>query len=225
MSPSRQEELSDLLASVCALPAVRQLKPDERVLRVHYDWLEAGEVAQRTVARLSEQLRRYLDDKVWLENKLIMQLIRSIEQRALEVRPHLPEGTFMELDEPGPDIDLPTERPLFTPPWKPKVADQILLDGATEFPTDVLYEQVYVDKAELASRIRRALQTQPQVSLGQLLESHPLQRGLAELVAYLSLAAEDAHAIIEDEQRQSVTWTDPSGKVRYATVPLVIYGR
>ena len=28
-------------------------------LRVHYDWLEAGEMAQRTVARLSEQLRRY----------------------------------------------------------------------------------------------------------------------------------------------------------------------
>lgn len=225
MSPSRQEELSELLASVCALPAVRQLKPDERVLRVHYDWLEAGEVAQRTVARLSEQLRRYLDDKVWLENKLIMQLIRSIEQRALEVRPHLPEGTFMELDEPGPDIDLPTERPLFTPPWKPKIADQILLDGATEFPTDVLYEQVYVDKAELASRIRQALQTQPQVSLGELLASHPLERGLAELVAYLSLAADDTRAIIEDEQRQSVSWTDPSGKERYATVPMVIYSR
>ena len=225
MSPSRQEELSDLLASVCALPAVRQLKPDERVLRVHYDWLEAGEVAQRTVARLSEQLRRYLDDKVWLENKLIMQLIRNIEQRALEVRPHLPEGTFMALDEPGPDIDLPTERPLFAPPWKPKIADQILLDGTTEFPTDALYEQVYVDKAELASRIRRALQTQPQVSLGELLASHPLERGLAELVAYLSLAADDTHAIIEDEQRQSVSWTDPTGDERRATVPLVIYSR
>ena len=130
MSPSRQEELSELLAAVCALPAVRKMEPDERVLRVHYDWLEAGEVAQRTVARLSEQLRRYLDDKVWLENKLIMQVIRNIEQHALVVRPCLPEGTFMELDEPAPDIDLPTERPLFSPPWKPMIADQILVEGA-----------------------------------------------------------------------------------------------
>jgi flagellar motility protein MotE (MotC chaperone) len=225
MSPSRQEELSDLLASVCALPAVRQLKPDERVLRIHYDWLEAGEVAQRTVARLSEQLRRYLDDKVWLENRLIMQIIRSIEQSALAGRPRLPDGTFMDLDEPGPDVDLALERPLFSPPWKPKIADQIVVAGAAEFPTNALYEQVYVDKAELASRIRQTLQTRTQISLGELLASHPLRRGLAELVAYLSLAADDAHATIDDEQRQDVLWTDATGGERHATVPLVIYSR
>ncbi|HEX7499025.1 MAG TPA: DUF3375 domain-containing protein, partial [Polyangia bacterium] len=163
MSPARQEELSSLLESVFALAAVQKLEPSTRLLRVHYDWLEAGEVAQRTVARLSDQLRRYLDDKVWLENKLIMQVIRGIEQHALAVRTGLPEGAFMELDEPGPDIDLPTERPLFSPPWKPTIADQILVEGAAEFSTDLLYDQVYVDKAELASRIRRALQVQTQV--------------------------------------------------------------
>jgi flagellar motility protein MotE (MotC chaperone) len=225
MSPSRQEELSELLAAACVLPAVHQLKPDERVLRVHYDWLEAGEVAQRTVARLSEQLRRYLDDKVWLENKLIMQVIRTIEQQALAIRTGLPEGAFMALDEPGPDVDLPTERPLFSPPWKPTIADQILVEGAAEFPTDLLYAQVYVDKAELAARIRRALQMQTQVSLGELLASHPLERGLAEVVAYLSLAADDPRATIADEQRQSIVWTDSTGNQRRATVPLVVYGR
>jgi hypothetical protein len=82
-----------------------------------------------------------------------------------------------------------------------------------------------VDKAELASRIRRALQAQTQVSLGELLASHPLERGLAEVVAYLSLAADDPHAIIEDEQRQSIRWTDSAGTERRATVPLVVYSR
>jgi hypothetical protein len=69
MSPSRQDELTARLAAVFALPAVQELTPDRRLLRVHYDWLEAGEVAQRTVARLSEQLRRYLDDRAFLENR------------------------------------------------------------------------------------------------------------------------------------------------------------
>jgi len=46
-----------------ALPAVEALKPDGRLRRVHYDWLEAGENTQRTVAQLSEQLRRFLDDQ------------------------------------------------------------------------------------------------------------------------------------------------------------------
>jgi hypothetical protein len=225
MSPARQEELSSLLESVFALVAVQKLEPNTRLLRVHYDWLEAGEVAQRTVARLSEQLRRYLDDKVWLENRQIMQTIRAIEQGTLTVRDQMPPGTFMELDEPAPTIELPMERPLFSPPWKPTFADQILVEGEGDIPTDVLYEQVYVDKTELEAHIRRALQTRSQISLAEIVESRPLERGLAEIVAYLSLAADDRHALIDDEHKQTFSWTDATGRERQATVPLVVYCR
>jgi flagellar motility protein MotE (MotC chaperone) len=225
MSPARQEELSSLLESVFALAAVQKLAPNARLLRVHFDWLEAGEVAQRTVARLSEQLRRYLDDKVWLENRQIMQTIRAIEQGTLATRDRPPPGTFMELDEPAPTIELPMERPLFSPPWKPIIADQILVEGEGDIPTDVLYEQVYVDKTELAAHIRRALQTRPQISLAEIIESRPLERGLAEIVAYLSLAADDSQALIDDEHKQILAWTDATGCQRQATVPLVVYSR
>jgi len=225
MSPTRQEELSSLLESVFGLPAVTKLEPSPRLLRVHYDWLEAGEVAQRTVARLSEQLRRYLDEKVWLENRQIMQSIRGIEQGALAVRHEMPPGTFIELDEPAPAIEMAMERPLFSPPWKPTIADQILLEGGGDIPTDLLYQQVYVDKAELAAHIRRVLQTRPQISLAEIVETRPLERGLAEVVAYLSIAADDKRALIDDEQKQTIAWTDPTGCHRQATVPLVVYCR
>ncbi|MDD2457767.1 MAG: DUF3375 domain-containing protein, partial [Eubacteriales bacterium] len=69
MSHSRQEELGQLLDQVLALPPVRDLQPDARLRRVHYDWLEAGEQTQRTVAQLSAQLRRFLDDQAFLENR------------------------------------------------------------------------------------------------------------------------------------------------------------
>jgi hypothetical protein len=150
MSPARQDELSALLESVFELPAIRQLEPSTRLLRVHYDWLEAGEVAQRTVARLSEQLRRYLDDRVWLENRQIMRTLRSIEQAALAIRHDPPPGTFIELDEPAPSLELPMERPLFSPPWRPTIAERILVEGGGDVPTELLYEQIYVDKAEPA---------------------------------------------------------------------------
>jgi hypothetical protein len=225
MSPSRQEELSALLQSVFALPAVRQLEPEARLLRIHYDWLEAGEVAQRTVARLSEQLRRYLDDKVWMENRQIMQTIRSIEQHALSARQQPPSDPFAELDEPAPVVELPMERPLYSPPWKPTISEQILVEGTGDVPTDVLYEQVYVDKLELAARIRRALQSRPQISLGDLVQQNPLQHGLTELVAYLNLAAEDARTVIDDEHRQTVDWVDDTGVSHRATVPLVVFSR
>jgi hypothetical protein len=86
MSPARQDELSKLLEQVMALAPIRELGPDLRLRRIHYDWLEAGEVTQRTVARLSEQLRRYLDDQAWLENRRIMELIRQVEQNKADLR-------------------------------------------------------------------------------------------------------------------------------------------
>src|ERR1700751_3590804 len=86
MSPTRQNELSEMLAKVFELAPVQELKPDRGLVRIHYDWVQPGEVTQRTVARLSEQLRRYLDDKAWQDNRRIMKLVKDIEQHALAVR-------------------------------------------------------------------------------------------------------------------------------------------
>ena len=112
MSPTRQEELTELLTTAFALEPVQELAPDPRLLRVHFDWLDAGEIAQRTVARLSEQLRRYLDDLAWLENRRIMQLVREVEQHALAIRVRPPQAAIMTMDEPAPDLDLAVDRPL-----------------------------------------------------------------------------------------------------------------
>ena len=209
---------------VFALKEVDALAPDRRLMRIHYDWLEAGEVAQRTVARLSEQLRRYLDDQAWLENRRIMQLIRHVEQSALAVRDRCPGGLpFMELEEPGPTIDLAMERPLYSPPFKAKFAAATVVEGDQALAADALFDQIYVDKTRLMAQIRRALQTRHQISLADLVKSFPLEQGLAELVAYLSLATEDDAAVIDDAQKQELTWVDSEGTRRRATLPLVIF--
>jgi len=223
MSPSRQDELSKLLEQVMALAPVRELAPDSRLRRIHYDWLEAGELTQRTVARLSEQLRRYLDDQAWLENRRIMELIRNVEQKALALRGQVPDQGFAAMDEPRPDIGLPMERLLYTPPFKAAIREVPIDESATAIASDALFEQVYVDQARLASSIRRALQTRPQVSLAALLAEAPIEQGLAELATYLKLATDDAGAAIDDARSEQVEWEDGDGTRRRATLPLVIF--
>jgi len=225
MSPERQEELSSLLDAVCRLPSVQELKPDRRLLRVHYDWLEAGEIAQRTVARLSEQLRRYLDDQAWLENRRIMQLIRDVEQHALALRGPGLDEMVMELDAAAPSVQLMMDRPLFKPPIRPKILQHELVAGDQAIAADLLYEQVFVDKARLAAHIRRALQTRSQISLAELVQEFPLEQGLAEVVAYLSLAADSEGAWIDDANTQVLHWVDDGGSDRQATLPLVVFSR
>ncbi|PKO73087.1 MAG: DUF3375 domain-containing protein, partial [Betaproteobacteria bacterium HGW-Betaproteobacteria-17] len=110
MSSSRQEELSALLDRVLTLPPVAELKPDARTRRVHYDWLEAGEHTQRTVAQLSQQLRRFLDDQAWLENRRIMDILHGIEAKALALRGSPPPDEVMSIADTAADIELPMER-------------------------------------------------------------------------------------------------------------------
>lgn len=100
MSSQRQQELTDLLDHVLALAPVAALEPDPRTRRIHYDWLDAGEHTQRTVADLSRQLRRFLDDQAWLENRRIMEILRGIESKALAVRDTPPAGNLMTGEVP-----------------------------------------------------------------------------------------------------------------------------
>ena len=225
MSPARQEELSGLLEKIFELEAVMDLKPDRRLKRVHYDWLEAGEVTQRTVARLSEQLRRFLDDQAWLENRRIMELIRSLERKAVAVREHPPRQSGMSLDLPVPELNLVMDRPLFSPPLRPEIHDEVTLADDGLIDTDALFDQAHVDRQALEGGIRRALQDRDQISLAELLEVQPLEQGLAELVTYLAIAAEDGAGLIDDSKIQTVTWHQADGRQRQARMPLVVFSR
>jgi hypothetical protein len=153
-----------------------------------------------------------------------MQLIREVEQIALSMRESAPDRPIIELDETAPDIDLTMDRPMFEPPLKSKI-DDVALAGDEDIPYDALFNSVYVDKDRLAANIRQALQSRSQISLDELVQSHPLEQGLAELVTYFSLAAEDGDAIIDDTQRKMLTWTDQNEHSRQATLPLVIFCR
>jgi hypothetical protein len=201
--------------------------------RVHYDWLEAGEYAQRTVAQLSQQLRRFLDDKAWLENRRIMDILHGIEGKVLALRDAAPATLrvpdFMQIDEIGVGVELPLERPLYQPPLQTVLTSVALQAGDADMDAAALFSQVRVDKAALSAHIRQSLQTQAQVTLAELLQTRPLQRGLGELVAYLHLASESFGSVVDESTQDVVAWQvddEMGGAVtRQATLPRVIFVR
>ncbi len=237
MSSRRQEELSELLDRVLALPPVAELRPDARTRRVHYDWLEAGEHTQRTVARLSQQLRRFLDDQAWLENRRIMDILHGIETKALGLReaqspgqsPGQPTGAIMAIAATAAEIELPMERPLHRPAVKPVIADIELETGEVDVDASALYSQVVVDKARLARHVRHALQERAQVTLRELIDAQPLQRGLAELIAYLELGRAPLKVVVDEASPELITWQalgrDGNPCTRRARMPRVTFVR
>src|ERR1700678_529897 len=135
LSQSRREELAELLDRVHALPD--NAERDPRLRKVHYDWLDAAERTQTTVRQLSEQLRRFLDDQVWFENRRVIDLLRDIEARALQLRDSTPTAGFtMEIDASAAEIRLPMERPLYTPISKPRLDSDSIRPAGESDETD-----------------------------------------------------------------------------------------
>ena len=226
MSASRQDELTRLLEKVFSLEAVERLRPDRRLLRIHYDWLEAGEVAQRTVARLSEQLRRFLDEAVWLENRRIMEIVRSIEQKALALRGRMgADRTVAVLDDSRLQLGLPLDRPFHRPPVRSQIRDLPLLPGEGEISTDLLFSQIFVDRGRLERQIDRLLATRSPLSLGEILETYPLTRGLAELVVYLVIASERPETVADEGREEVLSWEDEEGVRREAHLARILFFR
>ena len=229
MSSARQEELTLLLERVLALPVVAELNPDTRTRRVHYDWLEAGEHTQRTVAQLSQQLRHFLDDQAWIENRRIMDILHGIESKALALRDSAPAGNVMHIADTAAGVTLPMERPLYTPPVRPVIEDVDLESGDGDVDASALFSPVVVDKSRLVRHIQRTLQDRSQVTLHELCELEPLQQGLAELVAYLELSCDTFETVVDEHSVETVSWqgTTAGGVpvLRRARVPRVIFAR
>ena len=132
---------------------------------IHHDWLDAGERTQSTVRLLSEQLRRFLDDQVWLENRRVMDILRSIESRSLALRDRVGGDFTHEIDATAPTIRLPMERPLYTRARSAVVDSASVEQGRFDSASAVLFEQTYVDPAPLIRSVRKALQRRPQIRL------------------------------------------------------------
>jgi len=221
LSHRRQEELTELLDRVRALDIAGR---DDRLSRVHYDWIEASERTQATVRLLSEQLRRFLDDQVWLENRRVFELLRTIEAKALQLCQMKDPALTMEMDDTRVEVRLPMERPLYQRPSLTPLDSERAKAGSEEFDASALITQAYVNREELARRVFSGLGPRGQVGLRDVIASAPLQGGLAELVGYLSLDESGLAVVFDEEHREQIGWA-AGDRERLADMPRVTFSR
>ena len=73
--------------------------------------------------------------------------------------------------------------------------------------------------------IQQELQTENQVLLRDVIRRHPLEKGLAELVAYVAVASENKLTIFDETNRDEIEWHDDTGRKTTATLPRIIFNR
>lgn len=223
LSAERQAEFEQLLDRVLALDTL--VDADPRTRRIHYDWLAAAEQTQATVRLLSEQLRRFLDDSVRLENKRIIEIHNSIQAHAIALREREADLPVAELDAFAPRFGLPMERRLYEQRQVRLIDSDVAVSDDDEADAAVLFEQSYVDTAALSRHVRDALASRSQVGLDSVLAEHPLEEGLAELVAYFALNDQRFAVLFDETGTDTVRWVGADDVPRVAALPKVGFVR
>jgi hypothetical protein len=224
MSQDKQDELNRLIKAVVALPEIQGIKQENFIERLKVNLIEAGDKVYKSNSLLIEQLRKYLDDKTYLENKRIGDIIKEIEKSAIRIKDHPPgEKAFLKLED-KPQLDFFMERPLFSPPTNPVITKQVIEEGEANVDMTQLYEQLYINPEELKSKIRDMLKDASQVTLKQITEKYPVERGLSELITYFSIASKDPKAIInETETEKIMIYNSKSEKLSEVELPQAIF--
>jgi hypothetical protein len=226
LSFSSQRELDGLLGKVMEMPPVMEMAPDQNLRRIYRLWFTASKHVQDVAAALSSQLRWFIDNSVWLENRRIVEIFQEIQEHALRLRDDHPQGCFMEIDEAGVEVNLMMERPMFSLKTKTAVSSQDILHGdESDIDISALFEQSYVDIPLLRERIDNILRHSPQVTLGDLVAQYPPERGLAEILAYMNIAADRAGAIFDASATEELEWRNSLGNAAHAVAPRVIFTR
>lgn len=220
LSQDRQDELTDLLSRVQSLS---EIDADPRMRVVHHDWFDAAERTQQTVRQLSDQLRRFLDDQVWVENRRVLDLVRSIEANAIATRSTTPT-VALQIEEPALRIDLPFERPLYD--VRPaSVVNSEIETAQVELDTSVLADQAFIDTHRLAENVRAVVPLGSSALLHDILDLYPLQDGLAELLGYLALTEEDLRVSLDDREIVRVSYLGADGSPRVVRMPRATVAR
>ncbi|MDQ7047860.1 MAG: DUF3375 domain-containing protein [Sulfurovum sp.] len=212
MDTEQIAHLDRLLVNLYDLEDIQSLDPQRSLENLTYNLLSGGENAHKVLAKLVEQLRRFIDDKVWVENRRILELAYSIEQKAMDLRDKTPTlREFFSIDGMKISLESIASKRLFSPVAKESFS-HTLKEEVLEVDLTKLYSQVYVNETELKQNIQKLLQKKPQFTLKELHKTYPIDKGVSELIVYLKLAQNMDNAYLEAHKEEMFIVTEEGVK-------------
>jgi Trp operon repressor len=208
MNTEQQDELQRILQQILEFDAVRNLAPGRRSRRVIDDWLTAATNTQRMIARLSKQLRRFIDEETRHQDRRVLQIIKGIERQIYEIADKT-EAEGMALFIGGADINLPLDRPLFRQGASAQVQPTDLVEAQDEDAATDIRPVKAVDPLVLTARLDDMLNRERLTSLQRVLAQHPPELGLAELLHYIHISeVRPEYDVIDDtDVDEPIDWT------------------
>ena len=207
------ENLRQLTTQVHGILQERQLDFSENALRhLKRTLYSAGQRVVDSNEQLARKLVQIISEKNLQERQRTLALMRDIRQTALTLIEHAP-GTEVGLSlEQVPPWHLPLERKLrFKPapqPFTMTAPAAPRQDYSTE-DLQTFYNPWLIQRPLLKQRLQHLLAQYGELTLPQILQYHPLEKGLPELLSWLSFMQTETCRVDDDTQ----------DKIRYGEAP------
>ena len=219
----KEQRFEALLQNLYSLEVIRKFDRNQRLKNLKYDLLKSGEKVSKVSAKLIEQLRRFLDDRVWESNRRILDLCKNIEKHAIEIKADPPKSRDLTL-LPGESVSIDNVfgKTLFTIKEKTAFVQPVKEEHLT-IDLEGFYNPFYIDEEQLGHNIKKLLQRQPQCSIGEIVTHYPVTKGIAELVGYIALAQRSSHTMIDTQKEEILTIEDHEKRTKTVHLPKIIF--
>ncbi len=225
--PARQAQLVELVRELTQLDALTGRHEALQALRTMLPSLLAeAEKILRTTQHLSLTLRRLLDTRSSRQHRQLAQLLRDIRLAASQRSERPPPDVGLDI-EVELEIQLPCDRPFWSQSEPFVEVDWQLADSDPAQQAEALQQLVALQRIDwqgMRRNITILLQSQPEVSLQELLERFPIQTGTIEVLGYLQIAHEDGHDI-DQTQLTTLTADWHGAPPRVLHIPRVVFRR
>lgn len=225
LDDASQQDFKKLTSEVYEVLEDRNIEYPSRALRKLKSLLHLA--ARKVLEKngiLADKLSREIVSKDQLESKKTRELMAGIRHLAIRHVNHVfSREVYMEIEE-SPELYFPMERKLgerqdqltFSVTAEAAVLD---LDDLKDFAK--IFNADLIDKQLLISRIRNILSEKPQVSLKEVIDEKGITKGLAELMAYITLVDRSNKFFINADIKEVICF-DPADK-KYLELPQIIF--
>ncbi len=227
--PEQSATLEEALDQVLERGFARQLEGRERrfLLRLMQTLLDQGGMVHEVLQHFARSLKQFVQSQEYLEQRRMHQLIQKAQRTALTLKEEIRTA-----DALGHDLQLTGSR-------MRSIAQWVLYDPALNAvekgmgtgdaaligldAIGALVAQSEIDFRALKKNIHAALQKQPAITIGQVLEQFPARQGLGSVVGYVALGSR--HGVLSTDQGESVTWQGEDDHWRSARIPTIYFRR
>lgn len=247
-APQAQAKLRETIAEVTRIDAIA----DERAALEHIRAMvpsllaEADNVLRQT-GRLSQTLRRVLDEQTVGHRQRTAEVLREVRGLAARLKRHCEETAQaspgdIDLGDIGLDdiglnvqttigVSSPLTRPFWTPAQSFDVAPEpqvIDLDMARREARKLASLQ-RLEWDRMRDAVAQATRGRPSIKLSELIKMRPLKVGIIELVGWVQIAHEDGHRIDREAEEEILVTTKDGSTGKWSShrvrVPVVTFHR